>query len=108
MKADHPLTKKQIAALAVLLNKLQAVIESQITNDVLYSNVRVLGSDYTPDVFINFERIVARADGPDPENIYWKISPDGKLDDDALHHMEFREMADRVHFFNSLFEIVVR
>ncbi len=77
-----------------------------ILKNVFYENICLLGSHYTDDVFINFEKTVIRSNA-EPNNIYWRISPNGSLDDDALHNMEFKTLADRVHFFNELFEITV-
>jgi hypothetical protein len=104
MKTDHPLTQDQIAVTLILLEKLNQVIEEKKDNDIIYQDIKVLGSDYTRDIFIHFEKIIMKTE-PDPDTIYWKISPDGTLDDDALHNMEFESMSDKVHFFNQLFEI---
>jgi hypothetical protein len=106
MKTSHPMTKKQVEIVAALLTKLEETIAQKQGNDVFYENIRVLGSHYTYDVFINFEKVIIRSDA-EPQNIYWRISPDGKLDDDALRNIEFKTLGDRVHFFNELFEITV-
>lgn len=106
MKTSHPITDKQVAIVAALLAKLEETIRQKEGKDVFYDSIRVLGSHYTDDVFINFEKVVIRSDA-EPNNIYWRISPNGQLDDDALHNMEFKTLADRVHFFNELFEITV-
>jgi hypothetical protein len=107
MQTSHPMTDKQVAIVAVLLAKLEDTIKEKEGKDVFYENIRVLGSHYTDDVFINFEKIVIRSDA-EPNNIYWRISPDGTLDDDALHNLKFDTLADRVHFFNELFEITIK
>ncbi|MEA5111645.1 hypothetical protein SDC9_17717 [bioreactor metagenome] len=104
MRANHPITQQQLEVAVMLLNKLKNIIGQRKMDDVLYRNIKVLGSDYTTDIFINFEKVVLK-DGADPHDIYWKISETGQLDDDALHTMEFNTMADKVHFFNELFEI---
>lgn len=106
MQTSHPMTRKQIEVVAALLAKLHQTIDEKKNNDVFYDNIRVLGSQYTDDVFINFEKIIMRSTA-DPRDIYWRISPDGSVDDDALHNMQFKTLGDRVHFFNELFEITL-
>ena len=106
MKTNHYLTPQQIEVVTILLGKLNQTIDAKRGNDVYYDNIRVLGSDYTPDIFINFEKVVVRAD-VDVDKIYWQIKPDGTVNDDALHTMQFDTLSDGVHFFNTLFEIKV-
>jgi len=101
MKRNHVVTNSQKKVVALLLGKLASTISEKKGNDVYYDNVRVLGSDYTTDIFIGFDKVVLYAE-PEPASIYWQIAPDGTLDDDALHHIQFPSLGDRVHFFNSL------
>jgi len=100
------MTPQQIEVVAMLLAKLNGVIESKKESSVFFENIRVLGSDYTRDIFINFEKVVIRTEA-DVDNIYWQIKPDGSVDDDALHNMQFDTMSDGVHFFNTLFPIKI-
>lgn len=106
MRTNHYVSPTQIEVVNLLLHKLNDTIIEKSGNDVMYSDIKVLGSDYTPDVFIHFEKTILKDDGEQLE-IYWKITPEGELDDDALHNMYFKEISDRVHFFDSLFEIKI-
>lgn len=107
MKTNHNVTPQQAAIAVILLAKLENTINEKAGNDVYYDNIRILGSDYTKDIFINFYKVVLHAE-PEPYSIYWQIKPDGTVDDDALHNLEFSTLGDRVHFFNSLYDIIIK
>ena len=100
----HPLSKKQNIIISILLNKIQ--LEDQKQKDVIYENIKVLGSDYTNLVFISFLKIGISSSGEaDEKKIYWSIDVDGEVNDNAMQTMDFQTLADKVHFFNTLFEI---
>jgi len=103
MKNNHPSSKEQRQIVAEIVAKL--VSENNKDNHI-YQDIRVLGSDFSNDVFINYSKITPdwNNNRPKEEIKYISISLKGKIDYKA-NKMEFKTVPDRVHFFNNLYEI---
>jgi hypothetical protein len=100
----HPLSNRQKIVLSILLKKLKMEDEKQTS--IFYNDIKVLGSDYTDIVFVYFSRISIGESGEGEERkLYWSVDIDGEVNDNAVQTMEFETLSDRVHFFNTLFEI---
>lgn len=104
MKADHFLSNMQIEVIYLLLDKINKTIEETQFLDLSYSDIKVLGSDYTTDVFVSFVKTNTGA-SQSTETFYWGVDVNGNLNDNAFKTMQFNNIADKVHFFNSLYEI---
>lgn len=65
----------------------------------------VMASDLTTDVFLRIVRAVADGDDIGKETRYIRITFEGETDYDPQRNMYFKNVADKVYFFNTLFPV---
>ena len=106
MKTDHPVTQIQKQIVKEIIDRLHK--ENNQNNNALYKNIKVLGSDYSNEIFIAFDKFSPDWNKGEPgfKKKYLGISINGKIDYEVLKR-KFNNLSDRVHFFNSLYEIKI-
>lgn len=67
--------------------------------------VAVMASDYSTDAFLRVIQDVVDGNDVGTETRYIRITFEGEADHDPQRNMYFQNVADRVHFFNSLYPV---
>lgn len=104
IKSNHPFTIMQLHTLNKELKKisntqivsLKAVV---IKGNPNYSDIQILKSAYTLDVFLSFTDVSIPEE---PKFNTYKIDASGKIDYEPKRNMNFKNISDRVSFFNTL------
>jgi hypothetical protein len=105
-KTDHPFTKNQLVSLQRELSKVStAIIETTqlqgFPAKAGYFDIEVLHSPYSNTVFLSYWENVQNR----PKSFVVAIESDGSVDHTPRSTYEFETLSDRVHFFNTLFQI---
>lgn len=67
--------------------------------------IAVMASDYSTDAFLRVVQDVVDGNDVGTETRYIRITFEGETDRDPQRNMYFQNVADRVHFFNSLYPV---
>ncbi len=97
----HPVTNIQKEKAKTILNYYKE-------NNTTYENHEqptLLGSNYTDSIFVKTTKITTDGDNIHTKTVYTEIQINGQMNYDLLNTMEFKTLADKVHFFNTLFPI---
>ena len=107
IKTNHAFTKKQLEALnkeLKTISKIQVVALRgiEIPSKPQFSDINILKSAYTLDVFLTF---IDLSNINYQEFKTYKISSSGAVDYEPKRKMEFKTLQDRVNFFTELYPI---
>lgn len=102
-KTDHPFTRAQLTTLNNELKKISpaqvALSGTTLPGKGNFIDIEVKHSPFMLDVFLHFTDIT---DPERPKSYVYGISPAGVLDKEVRATLDFKTLADRVSFFNSL------
>jgi len=104
IKTNHAFTLQQLAVLnqelkKISTDKIVALRGSKIQAKENYIDIEVLHTPYMLDVFLSFVDI---SDAQYPKFMMYKIDSKGNIDYEPRKNMNFENLSDRVHFFNTL------
>jgi len=103
MKPKAIINKIQKIILDILFNKIE--IERQNKNIVIDIPICFQG-DYNSSIYIKFSKTYENENSEAQQRtIWWAIDEKGNFDDNASKSTIFKDLADRIHFFNNLHEV---
>jgi len=107
MKTNHLLSDLQIAVIHGILKKFD--IENKKPNRIIgFDDIEVLGSDFTDEIFVRYVRYFIGDDqNAAKSNECIGIAWNGIIDYE-VYKRKFKDLSDKVHFFDKLFNIEIK